>query len=212
MELGLRYGQAFLYALDLHRGDRRKGTDIPYVSHLMAVSALVIEHGGDEDQAIAALLHDAIEDTDATYEVIAERYGTRVAGIVRDCSDAVGPHNKPAWRPRKTDYIAHLEDAPSDALLVSLADKVHNVRMLAEDVEREGDKAFEKFTGKAAGTRWNYRRLADVYERRVDDLPAELVNGASHPGGKRLLVEYLRALDRIGATPDVADEYERAAD
>ena len=88
MELGLRFGQAVLWANVLHRGDVRKRTDIPYISHLLGVTALVIEHGGDEDQAIAALLHDAIEDTDATYEQIEERFGIRVARIVRECSDA----------------------------------------------------------------------------------------------------------------------------
>jgi (p)ppGpp synthase/HD superfamily hydrolase len=210
MELGLRFGQAVLWANFLHRGDVRKGTDIPYISHLLGVTALVIEHGGDEDQAIAALLHDAIEDTDATFEQIEARFGTRVAGIVRECSDAevAKGEKKPPWRGRKQAYIDHLSDASADALLVSLADKVHNVRTLAEDVDCIGDAAFAKFNGGIDGTRWNYRRLADVYERRVADLPPDEVDGESRPGVEGLLAEYLVALDRIGATTKVAAAYE----
>jgi (p)ppGpp synthase/HD superfamily hydrolase len=210
MALGLRFGQAVLWANFLHHGDVRKGTDIPYISHLLGVTALVIEHGGDEDQAVAALLHDAIEDTDATYEQIVERFGTRVADIVRECSDAeVAKGKKKApWRGRKQAYIDHLSDASADALLVSLADKVHNVRTLAEDVDRIGDNAFTKFNGGIDGTRWNYRRLADVYERRVGDLSPDEVEGEPPPGVEGLLAEYLLALDRIGATPEAADEYE----
>jgi (p)ppGpp synthase/HD superfamily hydrolase len=210
MELGLRFGQAVLWANELHRGQWRKGTDIPYVSHLMGVAALVIEHGGREDQAIAALLHDAIEDTDATYEQIGERFGSRVADIVRECSDAdvAKGEQKPEWRDRKEKYLVHLESASPDALLVSLADKVHNARTLAEDVDREGDRAFARFNGKVDGTRWNYRRLADVYERRLAELPAEKVDGRSRAGGKGLLHEYLLAMQRIGATADAADAYE----
>jgi len=211
MELGLRFGLALVWANQLHRGQCRKGTDIPYVSHLLGVAALVIEHGGDEDQAVAALLHDALEDTDATYEQIEERFGARVAGIVRECSDAevAKGEQKPEWRGRKERYLADLEGASPEAMVVSLADKVHNARTLAEDVDREGEKAFAKFNGKVDGTRWLYRRLADVYEWRLADLPAEKVDGHKRAGGKCLLHELLLALERIGATSDAADEYER---
>lgn len=208
-QFGQRFGEALSWANELHREQRRKGTDIPYVSHLMGVASLVIEHGGDEDQAIAALLHDAIEDTEATRELIEARFGRRVADIVEACSDT-NQRPKPPWLERKRAYIGGLSDVSDDVLLVSLADKVHNVRTLAVDVDREGDTAFEKFNGGIDGTRWNYRRLADVYERRLANLPREAVDGTSRPGGAGLLHEYLLVLERIGATSDAAEAYERS--
>ncbi len=207
--LGLteRFDDALVWASELHRSQTRKGSDTPYVSHLLAVAGLVIEHGGDEDQAIAALLHDAIEDTDATEADITSRFGQRVAGIVAACSDTdVQP--KPPWLARKRDYIAHLETTPGDVLLVSLADKVHNARTIATDHARVGDDYFDVFTGGAMGSRWYYRRLADVYEARADELPSEQVDDRSRPGGRGLLDEYLRALARFGATAEAAEAFD----
>lgn len=207
MKLTERFDDALAWASELHRGQFRKGQDIPYLSHLLAVAGLVLEHGGDEDQAIAALLHDAIEDTPATEADIDGRFGPRVAAIVVACTDAdVQP--KPPWLARKRSYIDHLATARSDALLVSLADKVHNARTIATDHERVGDDYFRVFKGKADGTRWYYRRLADVYQARIDHLPPEQVDGRTRPGGRGLLDEYLRAIDRIGATAETAEAFE----
>jgi len=207
MRLTERFDDALVWASELHRSQFRKGQGIPYLSHLLAVAGLVIEHGGDEDQAIAALLHDAIEDTPSTEAHIEDRFGPRVAGIVVACTDAdVRP--KPPWLARKRAYIDHLATSRSDALLVSLADKVHNTRTISTDLARVGDDYFKVFKGKADGTRWYYRRLADVYQGRIDELPPEQLEGQSRPGGAGLLDEYLRALDRIGATAEAAATFE----
>lgn len=195
VELTERFDRALGWASALHRSQRRKGGDTPYLAHLLAVSGLVIEHGGDEDQAIAALLHDSIEDQGVRDEEIVERFGARVASIVRASTDAdVLP--KPPWLARKRAYLAHLPAAGSEVLVVSLADKVHNARTIAADVERDGDAYFEHFTGGADGSRWYYRRLADVYEGRAAEVPAAL------------LAELLVAIGRFGATEAAAAEYE----
>jgi hypothetical protein len=127
MPLTTRYDDAFRYAHDLHRMQKRKGTSVPYISHLMVVSALVVEHGGDEDQAIGALLHDAVEDQGgaATLNAIESRFGRLVAEIVSDCTDS-WEEPKPDWRLRKEAYLATLPAKPARSLLVSLADKTHN--------------------------------------------------------------------------------------
>ena len=158
-----RLAEAAELAFRLHAGQRRKGTSIPYIAHLMAVAALVLEHGGDEDQAIAALLHDAIEDCGPEHEaVIAARFGPRVAGIVRACTDAeVLP--KPPWRARKEAYIAHLDHAPREALLVSACDKLHNARAILADLRAEGPSVFDRFRGGREGTLWYYATLAERF-------------------------------------------------
>lgn len=157
--------QAAALAFRLHGGQRRKGTAIPYVSHLMAVTALVLEHGGDEEQAIAALLHDAIEDCGAEHEAeIRACFGPRVAAIVRACTDAeVRP--KPPWRARKEAYLAHLEEAGADALLVSACDKLHNARAIVEDLRALGPAMMTRFNAGRYGTLWYYRALADAFAR-----------------------------------------------
>jgi (p)ppGpp synthase/HD superfamily hydrolase len=160
-----RLSDAFAYAARIHAAQRRKGTDIPYISHLMAVAGLVLEHGGDEDPAIAALLHDAIEDCGAEHEAeIASRFGPRVAAIVRDCTDAdVQP--KPPWRVRKEAYLAHLAQVPRDSLLVSAADKLHNARAIVADLRTHGPAMMSRFNGGLDGTLWYYRSLADAFAR-----------------------------------------------
>lgn len=157
--------KAAALAFRLHADQRRKGTAIPYLAHLMAVSALVLEHGGDEEQAVAALLHDAIEDCGAEHEAtIAERFGPRIAVIVRACTDAeVIP--KPPWRARKEAYLAHLEHAGPDALLVSACDKLHNARAIVEDLREHGPAMMARFNAGRDGTLWYYRALADAFTR-----------------------------------------------
>jgi (p)ppGpp synthase/HD superfamily hydrolase len=160
-----RLADAFAYAARIHAAQRRKGTDIPYISHLMAVAALVLEHGGDEDLAIAALLHDAIEDCGAEHEAeIASRFGPRVAAIVRDCTDA-DLQPKPPWRARKEAYLARLAHKGRDALLVSAADKLHNARAIVADLRTHGPAMMSRFNGGAEGTLWYYRSLADAFAR-----------------------------------------------
>jgi (p)ppGpp synthase/HD superfamily hydrolase len=167
MHLTKRYDWALAYASDLHRKQLRKGTAIPYISHLLAVSALVLENGGDEDQAIAGLLHDAAEDQGGK-RVLAEiesLFGPSVRAIVADCTDAwVKP--KPPWRPRKEAYIARLEEKPPRSLLVSLADKAHNSTAIRADLHRVGPELWQRFNGGKEGTIWYYETLSEVFQRK----------------------------------------------
>ena len=158
-----RFDSAFRYAHRLHRGQTRKGTTTPYISHLMSVAALVIEHGGNEDQAIAALLHDAAEDQggEATLAKIRRTFGPAVAAIVSDCTDA-WTEPKPSWRPRKEAYLAVLPSKPRQSLLVSLADKTHN---LLSDYRTLGGQLWGRFNGGADGTRWYYGALTQVFSK-----------------------------------------------
>jgi (p)ppGpp synthase/HD superfamily hydrolase len=172
MMLSHRYDVALQYAHGLHRRQVRKGTDIPYISHLLAVSSLVLEHGGDETEAIAALLHDAAEDQGgkARLEEIREHFGDAVARIVEDCTDA-WTEPKPEWRARKEAYIAALDHKPAPSLRVSLADKTHNAEAILRDYLREGEATFVRFNGGAEGTRWYYGALLREFERMM---PGEL--------------------------------------
>ncbi|MDQ0475050.1 HD domain-containing protein [Labrys wisconsinensis] len=160
-----RFDAAFAMASALHRTQLRKGPKpIAYLAHLMAVSALVIENGGSEDQAIAALLHDAAEDQggEVTLARIEAAFGPAVAGIVADCTDAwVEP--KPPWQARKQAYLERLPGKPAVSLLVSLADKVHNARAILEDRAEVGEAVWERFTGGKEGTIWYYRTLSDIF-------------------------------------------------
>jgi (p)ppGpp synthase/HD superfamily hydrolase len=159
-----RFDDAFHYAHLLHQSQTRKGTSIPYISHLMTVSALVVEHGGNEDQAIAALLHDAAEDQggEETLIKIRARFGEAVAAIVADCTDAwIEP--KPPWRARKEAYVAALAHKPSASLLVSLADKTHNAEAILFDYRVLGNDLWDRFNGGADGTRWYYGALDNVF-------------------------------------------------
>lgn len=162
-----RLADAAALAFGLHATQRRKGSDVPYISHLMAVSGLVLEHHGDEDQAIAGLLHDVIEDCGAEHEApIRARFGDRVARIVRACSDTdVTP--KPPWRARKDAYLAHLETTDADVLLVSACDKLHNARCLLADLRTHGHAVFDRFTAPRQDTLWYYGALARVFARRL---------------------------------------------
>lgn len=174
--LSVRYGKAVEYARDLHRDDVRKGTRIPYLSHLLSVSALVLEHGGDEDQAIAALLHDAAEDHGGETRIVEIRhtFGERVADIVAACSDSLveDPAVKAPWRDRKVAYIAHLATTPQDALIVTASDKLHNARAIRADHERHGDEVWSRFNSAAgfAGVCWYYTGLVAALGPRLVEL------------------------------------------
>ncbi len=161
-----RFDEALVFASRLHRIQLRKGTEIPYISHLLAVAALVLEHGGDEDQGIAALLHDAAEDQggEIILKEIERHFGGAVAQIVADCTDA-WTDPKPPWRARKEAYIAKLPSKPARSLLVSLADKTHNAQAILRDYRALGDGLWERFNGGKAGTLWYYGALRDCFSR-----------------------------------------------
>jgi (p)ppGpp synthase/HD superfamily hydrolase len=175
--LGPRFDRAFALARELHSDQQRKATAIPYISHLMAVAALVLEDGGDEDEAIAALLHDAVEDQGgpATLERIRGEFGDRVAMIVAACSDTdVVP--KPPWRERKEAYIAHLRDPglPAGTLRVSLADKLHNARSILFDLRARHD-VFARFNAGPDEQCWYYDALATAFSELCESpMAAEL--------------------------------------
>ena len=167
--LGERFERALVMAHRLHAHQRRKGSGIPYISHLLAVCSLVLEAGGNEDEAIAALLHDAAEDQGgrATLEKIEHAFGRSVAEIVRGCSDHIdgeGRRRLP-WRERKECYLQHLLQAPASTLIVSLADKTHNASAILADYRRIGGALWERFAGKRDGVLWYYRALVETYER-----------------------------------------------
>jgi len=165
-----RYIDALGWAAQLHCRQRRKGKPVPYISHLMAVSALVWEDGGDEEQAIAGLLHDSIEDADQDEASIAGRYGQRVARIVADCTDTAGPvvpgAKKEPWLVRKTRYVASLEHKPLDSLLVTAADKAHNARDMVLDARRD-PSSWERFTAGLDGTAWYLLRIHQTLSHRL---------------------------------------------
>lgn len=165
--LSARFENALVYASRVHAGQTRKGGDVPYVSHLLAVAGLVLEDGGTEDEAIAALLHDAIEDQPelTSLEEIAERFGDEVARIVEGCSDTL-EHPKPPWHERKRGYLEHLESADEAVLRVSCADKLHNVRTMLTDLRTNGDDFWSRFNASREDQLWYYRSLADLFARR----------------------------------------------
>ncbi len=161
--LGPRYAEAVGYASDLHADQTRKSTNIAYISHLLGVSSLVLEAGGDEDMAIAALLHDGPEDQggQATLDEIHDKYGDRVARIVEGCTDSLAedPEHKEPWRQRKEKYIAHLKDAADDALTVSLADKLHNARAIVTDLLISGPSTWDRFNSSPEEILWYYNQV-----------------------------------------------------
>ena len=171
-----RFAEAFAFAHARHAAQRhfRKGTTIPYVAHLMGVSALVLQHGGYETEAIAGLLHDVVEDTPTTLAEVRERFGEPVAVIVDICTDAHDPGEKPPWRPRKERYIARVGAAPLAARRVIAADKLHNAQAIVRDHETHGDALWARFTAPPEQTAWYYGAVRDALVA-PGDLPAPLV-------------------------------------
>jgi (p)ppGpp synthase/HD superfamily hydrolase len=191
VKLRPRFERALLFAVRKHAGQTRKGTATPYISHLLSVAGLVLEAGGDEDLAIAALLHDVVEDCGGApmLREIRRRFGKRVAHVVEGCTDTdLNP--KPPWRQRKEDYLKHLQTADADVRLVSAADKLHNARSILADYREIGEPVWERFQGKRNGTLWYYRALLDEFrkgkanplinqlERVVNELEAAAVSGS----------------------------------
>ncbi len=162
MELTSHFNGALEFAAVRHAGQLRKGTSIPYVAHLLGTASIALEYGANEDEAIAGLLHDAVEDGKATLPEIREHFGDAVAGIVAGCSDTyVRP--KPPWRERKEAYIAHIPEASASVRLVSAADKLHNARAILRDYREMGEALWEWFNGGRDGTLWYYRALVNAF-------------------------------------------------
>lgn len=199
--LSERFSEAMAFARGVHCTDVRKGTMIPYFAHLMSVSALVLEHGGSEDQAIAGLLHDAAEDHggQSMIDTIRARFGDQVADIVAACTDSLAedPNRKPAWWPRKVAYLDHLQTAHTNALLVSAADKLHNSRCILADYRLCGDELWARFNKDAGpiGSLWYYGRLTEIFSARL---------GGPSPAGQ-LVEELQRTVDAIRAHATVLD-------
>ena len=191
--LSRKFDDAFRFAAQVHHQQQRKGTEIPYLTHLMSVAALVGEHGGDEEQMIAGLLHDAMEDQGITRRQIEERFGKRVADIVEACTDST-EQPKPPWRERKARYIDHLRTASPDIKLVSAADKLHNARSILTDLRIQGPTLWARFTvGSAEGVLWYFRGLVQAFRE-----------GWSHPLIDELeqtvgQIEHLNAVLSAGA-------------
>lgn len=164
-----RIAQALALAVKAHKGQYRKGTTIPYISHPMAVASIALEHGANEDQAMAALLHDAIEDGGAQYaKEIQDQFGPHVLAIVEGCTDGVPDAfgNKGSWKMRKERYLKHLEIASADVVLVSSSDKLHNARSIVEDQLKTGHEVFTRFSATKEQTLWYYSSLADIFARK----------------------------------------------
>jgi (p)ppGpp synthase/HD superfamily hydrolase len=170
------FDDALAFTARLHATQTRKGTDIPYISHLLAVSGLVITHGGDEDEAIAGLLHDAVEDQGGqpTLDLIRTRFGERVAVIIDGCTDTdVQP--KPPWQERKERYLHHLKAASLSVKLVAAADKLDNVRAILADHRTEGSSIWSRFTtGNKADQQWFYRGCVTALAGGPQSLVQEL--------------------------------------
>jgi (p)ppGpp synthase/HD superfamily hydrolase len=165
-----RFEQALIYTNKLHSAQTRKQSSVPYIAHLLSVAGLVLEAGGDEDEAIAALLHDAVEDQGGmtTLFEIKRLFGQRVADIVEGCTDAC-TIPKPPWRNRKQKYLNHLRHASTEVIRVSLADKLHNARSILRDLHRSGESTWEKFNGGKEGTLWYYRSLVEIFQDIIDN-------------------------------------------
>ena len=167
-----RFIEAVEFANELHGNQVRKGTNAPYISHLLIVAGLVLQHGGDEDEAIAALLHDTVEDCGGkpVMEKIRERFGDKIAGLVDGVTETdVRP--KPPWKERKNYYIAKIKNANPSVRLISCADKIHNLRSILFDYRTVGEKVWDKFKADKSETLWFYRSLVDAFRESGDSRP-----------------------------------------
>lgn len=176
-----RFADALVFAADLHQRQVRKGTEVPYISHLLAVTSLALEHGADEDTAIAALLHDAIEDCGADVgPQIALRFGPRVFQLVDACSDAAPAPGqpKPEWRARKEAYVANVSACPDEACLIIACDKLHNLRCLMRDIDRDGIETLDRFQA-PADLPWYFDAVATALSARSAPGPVEELSAQS---------------------------------
>jgi len=179
VELTERFRGALDWAVRLHAGQVRKGTAVPYVAHLLGAASIALECGADEDQAIAAILHDSVEDCGGA-PILAEirsRFGERVAEIVADCTDT-DDEPRPPWAERKRAYLAALEAKPRDSLLVSLADKTHNAEAIVQDLREHGERLWSRFTAGKDGSLWYYGQLAGAFQRALPGRGADRLSRA----------------------------------
>ena len=166
MKLTGKYKTALEYALKAHAHHLRKGGDIPYFSHVIGVSSLVLEYNGDEDQAIAGLLHDIIEDCGIEHKpVIQEKFGDAVLQMVMDCTDSI-TSTKPEWKTRKEAYIASLDDKADASLLVSCCDKLHNARAIERDYAAIGEPLWDRFNAEKSEIGWYYGSMTEKFLNR----------------------------------------------
>ena len=177
MDLTERFMEALNFSLDLNRNQVRRRSQTPYIAHLLAVAAIVLENGGDEDQTIAALLHDAAEDSGGvkTLLEIRRRFGERVARIVQGCSDSVlnTGQERAAWKTRKSAYIASIKEKSADVVLVCLADKIHNARSVLSNYKMVGNSAWHRFKNDKEGTLWYYRSMVEAFKPTTKGLLAQ---------------------------------------
>jgi len=166
MKLSSRFNDALQYAAQLHAGQVRKVSGEPYVAHLLGVASIALDYGADEAEAIAALLHDAVEDQGgaAVGEEIGRRFGPAVAAIVIGCTDA-DTFPKPPWQERKEAFLARLEHCSPSIRLVTAADKLHNARSLLRDLRQKGKVVWNHFKGGREKTLWYYRAVVEVLQR-----------------------------------------------
>jgi (p)ppGpp synthase/HD superfamily hydrolase len=167
--LSERFAAAFRFAFEVHREQTKKGSSIPYISHLLEVAGLVLGFGGNEDEAISALLHDTVEDHPdiVSFEKLRERFGEPVAAIVESCSDA-SSMPKPPWKGRKEKYIEHLRTAGESVLMVSAADKLSNARAVLKDYRAVGDNVWSRFNAGKSDQLWYYRTVTDTLLLRAN--------------------------------------------
>jgi hypothetical protein len=193
MHLSAKFELALQYAVLVHAHQSRKGSGVPYIAHLLGVASIALENGGNEDEAIGALLHDAGEDAggDGRIADIRHRFGNAVAEIVQGCTDCV-TFPKPPWRKRKEDYIAHVPTASASVRLVSASDKLYNARAILADFRQLGDEVWTRFTGGRDGTLWYYRSLINAFRQagssplidELDRVISELEKLVAAPGPK----------------------------
>ncbi len=172
MKLSPKFEEALLYATRVHGAQLRKKTQVPYIGHLLGVTAIAMEYGANETEAIGALLHDAVEDGGGPerQREIEERFGPEVGAIVAGCTDSAETP-KPPWRERKEKYIAHLATASTSTRLVSASDKLHNCRAIVHNFREVGDEVFERFKAGKAGCLWYYRSLVEAFQKHRDHEP-----------------------------------------
>ena len=175
--LSPRFEEALMFAAQKHQHQTRKGTTIPYIAHLMQVSGIALENGANEDEAIAALLHDVIEDQDVTEEELTRRFGPEVAAIVAGCSDSASTDKAP-WKQRKEAYIAHVLTASSSVRLVSSCDKLHNARAILADYQELGEGLWSRFNASPGDILWYYQSLVHAFQQaqeRQGEPPSRVV-------------------------------------
>src|SRR5207237_3402458 len=177
MKISEKFEEALVYATQAHGNQMRKKTGIPYIAHILGVTAIALEYGASETEASSTLVHDTVEDCGRADRLrdIREKFGDDVAGIVDGCTDTYETP-KPPWLERKRAYIEHLKDSDSSTRLVSASDKLHNTRAILAELRRNGTEVFARFAGKKDGTLWYYRALVTAFRQHGDhaDLIDEL--------------------------------------